>query len=576
MMPDAGYQIPSISQKQKGATLLEMILYVAIFAIVIGSIVGILFAILRIQNSGTSAREVSEQGRFVLQMIQREVRDSSLIDIATNTPIAVLVIRHKDSNRDYVAFYASGTAIWMDEGTTVEAPPPGSGIYTISTTTNRLTNENVTVDAGSLVFRRIYNSLAKNAVQVDFTLSFNSDNPKYAFSKSFGTTIARVSAAVFDSDIIPGQDNIYSVGLSSPSRWKNINISNLLNVGQLSADPVEGQNGSIYYNTASSVFREYASGSWRNLGDQWGANGNNIYYNTGKVGIGTLNIDPNVINTKLNVYGNSNSNVVLEVTGNAAGGDGVIQADVAFSAAANILGTNGVRIANIRSFTEGVTNGNWGGSLDFATKIDGSGLASRIRIDENGNVGIGTTTPSSLLQVFGTATVNGFKLPTGASNGYVLTSDASGNASWQATSAAAQRTAEVKKSSNQSVTNATWTALTWDTETEDFGGLHDSVTNNSRFTIPAGGLYLVCANVSFATNSTDARRIIFYINGGSATTTQINSVSSGQEPTILHECSRLRLAANDYIEVWARQDSGGSLNVRKDESVFSITLLAGQ
>ena len=49
------------------------------------------------------------------------------------------------------------------------------------------------------------------------------------------------------------------------------------------------------------------------------------------------------------------------------------------------------------------------------------------------NVGIGDLTPSSKLDVNGTIAMTGFKMTTGAQNGYVLTSDGSGIASWQAT-----------------------------------------------------------------------------------------------------------------------------------------------
>ncbi|MBU8922068.1 MAG: tail fiber domain-containing protein, partial [Bacteroidales bacterium] len=58
--------------------------------------------------------------------------------------------------------------------------------------------------------------------------------------------------------------------------------------------------------------------------------------------------------------------------------------------------------------------------------------AQRFFIDSAGNIGIGENNPASRLDVAGTAEMTGFKLPTGASNGYVLTSDASGIGTWQA------------------------------------------------------------------------------------------------------------------------------------------------
>jgi len=48
-----------------------------------------------------------------------------------------------------------------------------------------------------------------------------------------------------------------------------------------------------------------------------------------------------------------------------------------------------------------------------------------------GRVGIATTSPSHSLQVVGTVSTTGFILTTGAQDGYVLTSDASGNATWE-------------------------------------------------------------------------------------------------------------------------------------------------
>ncbi len=56
----------------------------------------------------------------------------------------------------------------------------------------------------------------------------------------------------------------------------------------------------------------------------------------------------------------------------------------------------------------------------------------RARIDDTtGNFGIGTNAPVEKLDVAGTAQMLGFKLPTGAGNGLVLTSDINGTGTWQ-------------------------------------------------------------------------------------------------------------------------------------------------
>ena len=76
-----------------------------------------------------------------------------------------------------------------------------------------------------------------------------------------------------------------------------------------------------------------------------------------------------------------------------------------------------------------IANNNSSKSIIFST---GTGNATapffneRMRITATGNVGIGTNSPTATLEVSGTV-----KLSTGAAAGKVLTSDASGNATWQ-------------------------------------------------------------------------------------------------------------------------------------------------
>jgi hypothetical protein len=60
--------------------------------------------------------------------------------------------------------------------------------------------------------------------------------------------------------------------------------------------------------------------------------------------------------------------------------------------------------------------------------------ANAMTVLKNGNVGLGAITPAYKLDVADTVQMSGFKMPPGASNGYVLTSDGTGVGSWQAPS----------------------------------------------------------------------------------------------------------------------------------------------
>jgi hypothetical protein len=80
------------------------------------------------------------------------------------------------------------------------------------------------------------------------------------------------------------------------------------------------------------------------------------------------------------------------------------------------------------------------GNIGIGTSVPGQTLdvSGTVRIIGAGNVGIGSSNPAQALDVQGTVRMVGFNMRTGASNNYLLTSDASGNGSWAAAPSSSQ------------------------------------------------------------------------------------------------------------------------------------------
>lgn len=71
----------------------------------------------------------------------------------------------------------------------------------------------------------------------------------------------------------------------------------------------------------------------------------------------------------------------------------------------------------------------------------------------SGDIGIGVSSPATRLDVGGTVKATGLLIPTGAGSGKVLTSDASGNATWQTNTGSGEWTASAVGTNNITNTN---------------------------------------------------------------------------------------------------------------------------
>lgn len=105
-----------------------------------------------------------------------------------------------------------------------------------------------------------------------------------------------------------------------------------------------------------------------------------------------------------------------------------------FSNSPSVNGFSGYdQAGRVASFVESVS----GGVVSAGLKLNGSMLTNGLYVNSAGNVGIGTTTPTTLFHINGSGA---FRLSSGAASGRVLVSDATGIASWGNPSAIASGT----------------------------------------------------------------------------------------------------------------------------------------
>ncbi len=229
------------ASSKKGFTVLELVIFSAIFAIASVSFIGILVTITRIQVRQSAAAEVNQQSLFLLQTLQRYIEQASLVEMSADTATSTLKLRMPLSSIDPTYVYLSGEKAYLKE--------------TDSGEPQVLTSDKVKVT--NLTFTKRVNPAGRDSVSLSFNMEYNSQNFQQRFSQMLNTSVARVSAATFDSNIVPSTGNTLKLGVSA-NDWQSINNTiffNGANVGIGASSP--GQtlevNGGVRLNTTASA-----------------------------------------------------------------------------------------------------------------------------------------------------------------------------------------------------------------------------------------------------------------------------------------------------------------------------------
>lgn len=227
-----------MNRKSRGGfTLIEVLIYTVIFAISAVFLVGILAAITRVQSRQSSINEVNAQIGFVDKTIQRLVREASLIDMTAGESTTTLTLRMASSTLDPTKIYvdASNTAVYIQEGTG---------------TAQALTGSNVKVN--NFLVTKYENPGGPTIVQVDLTLEYITTSPQQEAVRTLRTAVSKISAATFDSSVLPNANNTYDIG-NSANNWKDAYFSGNIGIGSAPVSAVKLKaNGDIGFASSSA------------------------------------------------------------------------------------------------------------------------------------------------------------------------------------------------------------------------------------------------------------------------------------------------------------------------------------
>lgn len=185
------------------------------------------------------------------------------------------------------------------------------------------------------------------------------------------------------------------------------------------------------------------------------------------------------------------------------------------------------------------------GDMSFIT-----GGGERLILKSNGNVGIGVPNPLEKLEVSGKTKTTELQITSGAAGGKVLTSDAAGNASWQAGNS--NTGIEVSTLASQVVNSGVTSKVIFDLKYTD-PAIAFSIAN-SEWTIPSAGFYHIGASLKFFTMLPANTEVVLYLRVNGIVIKNNNAKITGQSTIDLS--ADITLAANDIVTVYIYQNSG--------------------
>ena len=293
-----------------------------------------------------------------------------------------------------------------------------AGVYVQEGTGEKVTLTTAKTRISSLKFTKVGNPGGLSTVTVDFAMIYNPDDPQLRVEKRLASAIAHVSAATFDSDLLPDATESRNIGGTS-LKWNNLILSGGINI--TGPDSVGEQIGVSMArgvsHGASSISQYYVNASpYNKYGQRYDVGGTPMLYLEGDIGQssrraffmnGNVGIGTTSPAAQLDVV-SAGSRATLRAAGDTLVSSWqarlLLQGDdyrgVGMWLASNTGGTYSPWFLGRPYASTGFTIGYNATQPEYLT-------SSKLFISTNGNVGIGTTSPAATLDVSGTGHFTG-------------------------------------------------------------------------------------------------------------------------------------------------------------------------
>ena len=165
---------------RRGFTILELLIFAAIFAVAMAGFITVLVTVTRVQSRQASANEVETQGQFLLQQFQYYIQSARLADMTQDVATGTLKLRESSSSIDPTFITVASGTVYLQQGA--------------SSTPQALTSNKITVS--NITFTRHYNlngssmAYGTDSVSYAFTVSANNTNGTQQYSQVFQSSAA--------------------------------------------------------------------------------------------------------------------------------------------------------------------------------------------------------------------------------------------------------------------------------------------------------------------------------------------------------------------------------------------------